>query len=73
VTVEIGNTRGDRHFERKGDQMSGDKRPHNEDDEEEEGLYSGGEDEKGNTGAPDMGQDEPPEPFEVPDDAGSDG
>jgi hypothetical protein len=35
---------------------------HDEHDEHKGDLYTGGEDEKGNTGAPDMGEEDPPEP-----------
>jgi hypothetical protein len=53
--------------------MSAEKHRPDEEDEDDDGLFSGGEDEKGNTGAPDMGEEKPPEPFEVPEGDGSDG
>jgi hypothetical protein len=64
---------GQKSFRGKADSMSDDEHRRDKEAEEKSDLYSGGEDEKGNTGAPDMGEKKPPELFEVPDEDGSDG
>jgi hypothetical protein len=56
--------------------MTPSEKPRENDEREksdEGGLYSGGEDEKGSTGDPDMGRVKKPQPFEVPHESGSDG